>query len=482
MKGALGSIDISPRDISRGYAMAGYSRKHVACGVLDPVQASGVLVEDIHPALGIRKHLLIIAIDTLKLPMVFVDYIKEKIQETYHIPPNQVILHAVHTHQAPDLTGEFHYPGGIAASMRGIMFGLNRNDKYMVFVASRVVVLVGQLLSELRPCKMGFAKTIVQDDIIVNRRHPTRRSKSDLVVWSFKDANTREIFGMLVNFSCHPTTLTGKNDKLSADFPGQVLKHVTSLSRGKITPVFFNGPSGDINPITTCGTDFEHLNLNKIYSQHGTYDDTKAIGKVIATHALDLARSIPDSDYFEHVEYKSYVRTIWVPLKDFDRYHTAEPLKAAWVRLQNRVIYLVKKYFLLPIVLAIADGSEPNFPGLAIKHRGSKMNVYSKIQYIKVRFFNDSGTESYYSIMALPGELFEDIGKVFKARSPTGEHTLIIQNANDWFAYFFDLDEYIGQGGMEPLEGTTPVAGYYIKKEYLQFLEDIDAGLTGGHS
>lgn len=483
MKASVGSIDITPGD-GVGYPMAGYSRPHASSGVLDPVQASGVLIEDEHPRVpGVKRRLLLVAIDTLKLPLVFCDYVKENIQDATGIAPNQILLHAVHTHQAPDLTGEYHWPGGVVATIRGVMFGLNRNDRYMVLVARRIVALARQLVRDLRPCKMAWARTVVTDEIIVNRRHPTRRSTSDLVTWSFTDAVTGEVFGMLVNFSCHPTTLPASNDKLSADFPGQVLASISSMSGGRIAAAFFNGPSGDINPITTCGTDYEHLDVNKIYSQNGTYEHTTAMGRVIATRALELVRSLDASAYFDRFAFKSHVRTVAIPLRDFDRYPSATPAKATLVRLQNRAVFLVKKYFLLPIVLSIASGKKPNFPGLAVKHRGFAMNCYSKLQHVEITLASKGGREATFSLMGLPGELFEDVGNRFKAASPAGpERTVIVQNANDWVSYFFDLDEYTQQGGLEPFEGTTPVAGYYVKKLYLAFLDEIQAGLAAGHA
>ncbi|NMC07065.1 MAG: hypothetical protein GYA24_17750 [Candidatus Lokiarchaeota archaeon] len=489
MQVAFGKVDITPPGIrEKGEAarvpMAGYSRPHFARGVLDPMMVRAVLIED--TILGnIRKRLLILAIDTLKIPLKFADYIKEKIQKHFGINPNQIVVHATHTHAAPDLTGEYYWPGGVFSIMRGIMFGLNRNDKYMVFITRRIVEMVGHMLAGLVPCKMAFTKTIVPDAIIINRRHPTRQSKSPLGIIAFKHAGTGELAGMLVNFTSHSTTLSNMNDKLSGDFPGRMMDHVGELTSGKVHAVFLGGASGDINPITTCGTDYEHLSVNTILGQKGTAEHMTRMGNFVAKKALEVARSIPDDRFHEHVEYKSWVRTIWVPLRDFTHYHSASPLKATLVKVQNRVVYIVKKYFLLPVVLAIAGNEEqkPNFPGLAIKHSGTRMNCYSKIQYLRFTLSTGHDKKDEFSIIAVPGEPFEDIGNWLLARSHTPpEKTIIVQHANDWFAYFFDLNEYTDMGGMEPLEGTTPVAGYYIKKEFARFLEDIAAGLTAGNS
>ena len=145
MKVAFGKINITPPEIAKGEAakinMAGYSRKHYARGVLDPVMSHGVLIEDI--ILGnVKKQLLFITIDTLKIPMKVVDYIKERLQDEYRIAPNQVLVHATHTHQAPDLTGEYHWTGNVPAIMRGIMFGLNRNDRYIAWMTFQIAQVI----------------------------------------------------------------------------------------------------------------------------------------------------------------------------------------------------------------------------------------------------------------------------------------------------------------------------------------------------
>jgi hypothetical protein len=489
MKVAFGKIEVTPPAIARGEAakimMAGYGRNKYAQGVLDPLMARGVLIEDVILD-NVKKRLLFVSIDTLLIPMKVADYIKEKIQKRYDIAPNQVIVHATHTHQAPDLTGEYYWPGYAPAIIRGIMFGLNRWDRYITWLAYRVLKMVGKMITEMTPCKIAYTKKIVEEDVIINRRHPTRRSKSPLGIIAFKHASTNDLLGFMVNFTMHSTTLGASNDKLSADYPGRLVTRVEELTGGKVKAVFFGGAGGDINPIATCGTDFEHLTNNQILGQNGKKEDMERIGNFLGDRALKVATEIPEEAYYDKFEYKSYVRTIWVPLRDFTHYHSATPLKSTMVKLQNRVFYAVKRYIMLPIVLAIAgnEEKEPNFPALAIKHIGRKMHCYSKIMYLRFHFSSsDSNNVLDMSIYATPGEPFEDIGRFLIEKShTTPENTLIFNHANDWMAYFFDLNEYTDLGGMETtIEGTTPVAGYYIKKEYTQLLEDINAGLTIGH-
>nr|MDO8108785.1 neutral/alkaline non-lysosomal ceramidase N-terminal domain-containing protein [Candidatus Sigynarchaeota archaeon] len=488
MKVAFGKIDITPPEIALGEAakigMAGYGRNHYARGVLDPLMVHGVLIEDV--ILGnVKKRLLFISIDTLLVPLSVAEYIKKKIQERYRIAPSQVLVHATHTHSAQEISGMYHWVGYAPAIIWGIMFGLNRNDKYITWMAYRIRKMVGEMMQNLAPCKVAYTKKTVEEDVIINRRHPERRSKSPLGIIAFKNAENDELIGIMVNFTMHSTTLGSSNDKLSADYPGRLVARIEELTDGRVMAAFFGGAGGDINPIATCGTDFDHLTNNQILGQNGKKEDMERIGNFLGERALQVAQSIPQDDFYDRFGYESYVRTIWVPLRDFNHYYASSPMKSAIVKLQNRALYFAKKYIALQVVLAIAgnEDKEPTFPALAIKHRGRYMNCYSKLMYLMLHFSSSQSDKTLdVSIIGTPGEPFEDVGKYLIDRSLTSpENTIIFQHANDWMAYFFDLNEYTDSGGMESLEGTTPVAGYHLKKEYAAFLEDIKAGLSIGH-
>ena len=98
----------------------------------------------------------------------------------------------------------------------------------------------------------------------------------------------------------------------------------------------------------------------------GTYEHTTKIGYIIAEKALDMANSIPDNAYFMNFEFKSYLKMIWIPMKD------ARYFSNTW--LQNKIVYLLKKYLVLKV--AMNHDEDPNFPGLAIKRRGRPDRVY----------------------------------------------------------------------------------------------------------
>ncbi len=468
MKVSFGKTIITPDDYI-GRTLAGYTPIAVCEGKLDDVYARGMLVED--SMLGVKRRLLLISMDLLKPALVWSDYIKEKLQEVHHIPPGQVLIHCTHTHKAPDVTGEFEKPGGYLSVIRGIMCAGNKHDRYLIWITNRIVQMVGDMLGNLQDCKLAWkSEPIRRDDVVINRRHPVWRSHPPVWVLVFRGLKDDHIIGFVTQFACHGTTLANFIQKLSADWIGRYVAAVEELTNGEIPTVYFNGPSGDLNPITTCGTDFERLETKEhrkeVYGQGGSYKSSQRIGRAVADQALDMAKSIPVSEFLPKITFKIYTKTFWVPMEDFKYW------SSTW--LSNKAVYLAKKYLLIKIAVT---HEEPNFPGLGIKHRGKDIACYSFLQWIYLTASSEDGTKSKeLSILTAPGELFEVIGKRLRRACPSGSaNTLIIQNAHDWIAYLFPRKEYVEQGGYEPLASFAPVCGDYYEREMKKLFEQVAA-------
>jgi hypothetical protein len=501
MKAAFGKIVLTHKDYI-GKTLAGYTPVQRAEGKYDDIMAHAVLIED--TVLGnVKKRVLIISTDFLKLPLLFTEYVKEQIEKKHFIHQNQILIHAIHTHKSMDMCGEFVFGGNYPGVIKGITFGgYSSDDRYKVWVAKRIVKLVGELIVKLQPACMAWTKGDLDEYILINRRHPMRKSKSPLGLWSFKNPETGKIFGMLINFGMHPTTLSNPVKMVSADYPGRIIERIEQLSQGETDAAFFNAASGDLNPITTCGTNFEELEKDQqpIYGQTGDLKETKKLGYYIGEKALELAKSIPDDQYYDRLEFKSYVKVIWIGMNDYKKYWSG-------TYVSNRLIHLVKRYLLFPIALFIADVKEPNFPGFAVKHRhyfrpSSRINVYTQLQIIKFKAIktakgtgksalsNNDATPVYgeaaknykeFSVVAIPGELFEDYAaKIFERTSTGDKDTFIFQNSNDWIAYLFPIKEYITQGGYEPFASYAAMSGPAIMGNYFRFLKEIDSDISGG--
>jgi hypothetical protein len=469
MKVAFNKIKITPKNYI-GMPMAGYTRPDPCLGKLDDIFAYGILLETSNKDKS-NKFLLLISLDLLKVPISIANYIKTKIKSIFKfLNPEQILIHCTHTHSAPDLTGEFQFPGGMFNAIKGIMFGMNRNDNYVVFMVDKIVKMVQRLFDKLIPCEMAWKKIPYNPDIVINRRHPSRRSIPELGVIAFRRVDNNEMIGLIINYACHPTTLPGENNKMSAEYPGRIVAKINELTNNTIEVAYFNGPSADLNPITTCGTNYNDLESagkegrKKMYDQSGTYDDTIRVGTIIAQEALRLAQSINKEEYYQDLEFFAKLRHYWIPFKDYKYF------KPTWT--QNKLSFLIKKYLILPVTKVLSENA--NFPAFIIKRKPIRIHCYSVIQYIKLKLKSNT-REKNLSILTVPGELFEDLGKSLFYKSPTRkDNTFIYQNANDWIAYLFSPKEYIEYGGYEPVASFSPRCGEYTIKEMLNLFDEIE--------
>ncbi len=458
MNVAFNKISITPKDYI-GKPMAGYARKDPCLGKLDDIHAYGVLISQNNT----KKNLLLISVDFLKLPLSIVEYIKKKLVFKFvPLRSDAIIIHATHTHSSFDLTGEFYYPGGTLAFIKGVLFADNKNDKFIVWMTNRIVKMVEKLFKDLEPCKIAWKKEKFNPNIVLNRRWPTRKVLPELGIISFKKLEESKLIGFIINFACHPTTLSFQNNKLSADFPGRVISKIDELTSNKVKSIYFNGPSGDINPITTSGTNLEKIDEDKTlsYDQRGTYEHTKKIGFTIGEEALKIANSIPEENYFTEMDVDIYTKRLLVPQKDAKYY------SKVWF--SNKIKWLIKKHFLFK--LAKFEEKYVNFPFFTIDRKHFKNFAKTIIQFLKFTA-SDGNT---YGIITIPGELFEEIGKriINEAPSP-GENTLIFQNSQDWIGYLFPLEMYVNEGGYEPFMCFSPLGGAYIEKSAQKFLNEI---------
>ena len=461
MKVAFDKINITPNDY-QGKPLAGYDRKERCSGILDDIHAHGVLLGFSNDE-DIKKFLLLISVDILKLPLSIVKYIKKKIIEKFDsLHEDHIIIHATHTHSSFDLTGEFYYQGGALAFIKGVMFADNKNDKYIVWMANKITQMVGKLFKDLKPCKMAWKKEKFNPDLVLNRRWPKKKTKPDLGVISFKSLNEGSIIGIIINYACHPTSLSFMNNKLSADYPGRIVSKIEAMTNNSIKSMYINGPSGDLNPITTSGTNYEIIDEDKTltYNQLGTYEHTINIGSAIAKEALAIVNSIEEKDYLQNFDIEISSKKVIIPMKD------AKYFSKVWFT--NSIKWFIKKHFLFKV--ARFDEKNVNFPFFNIKRKNLRRYGETIIQFIMIK--STSGEK--FGIITVPGELFEDVGKRVIKESPTlDQNTFIFQNSQDWIGYLFPLKMYIEEGGYEPFMCFSPLCGYFIEKELMRLLNRI---------
>jgi hypothetical protein len=236
-----GSVDITP---TGEVILAGSPTLKKTSTVAIPLFAKALVIS----ASG--QKVAIVTLDTLKYPMSLALEARKRIEQNTGIPVGNVIICASHTHSGPLWTS------------------------YKDRLITPICEAVNMANRDLEPCKLGVSKgkveglnenrRVVKEGTTWNRwqlppaeaeRYPAEGPADpevEVLAVVGKDGRYKAI---LFNYACHAAynhSLT-----ISADFPGEVRKHVREQLGYDAPTLFLTGACGDVNPtIGTKGEDF----------------------------------------------------------------------------------------------------------------------------------------------------------------------------------------------------------------------------------
>jgi hypothetical protein len=227
--------------------------------------------------------------------------------------------------------------------------------------------------------------------------------------------------GVIVNFACHATTLTGNNWLYSADYPGYLGESIKRVKGDDYMPLFFNGCCGNVTQV-----DYR-------VGFPDTYQECQRIGYMLGISALEAINSEKPiaSDVIA-------VSKEMVPLKRM----TITDEQLEWAQ---AIIRKVEKEGMPPLQ---ADGiPDAQYAKDWIEMRRHQ-DVVDSLEVMVIRI----GDAAF---VGLPGEMFTEFGMDIKAKSPC-KNTMVMGLTNDEKGYFPTRVSFT-QGP----EGFTPmITGY----------------------
>ncbi|MBN2316433.1 MAG: neutral/alkaline non-lysosomal ceramidase N-terminal domain-containing protein [Sedimentisphaerales bacterium] len=225
--------DITPAP--KQVQMSGFGRERYAQGTLAPLLTQVVALKDRNGCMGI-----LITADILGFDRVMVEAIRRSIHYKHHVPAENILFAASHTHWGPAV--RFHVGFGIGAP----------NVWYLGYLEDKILASVDSAMDDLSPATIEYGSMDFRG-IGCNRRRPVngkigwgpyREGSFDghTPIFRIKREGTPQKL-VLVGHACHPTS-SGSIQKWSPDYPGAMRDRlVDELSDTKA--MFFQGCGGD---------------------------------------------------------------------------------------------------------------------------------------------------------------------------------------------------------------------------------------------
>lgn len=405
--------------------MGNFRDDYLARGVHDPLLAKAIVLEDPR---GTKAAVL--AVDVCMLDRDNVSLMRGVIGNQCDFPPENVFIHATHTHSAPAPSPRF-------------LFGLDFEPfraaaAAFLTKAATAVVLANERLAPAE-LSVGYA---TEEGLSFNRRL-RRRDGGTQMNWEAlaPGFDPDEVLGAwgpvdpevvclvieragrpeaaIVNFGLHPAILAGDNWLYSADFPGHLAKALSRTIGGDFTCLFLNGCCGNVN----------HVDYREPQQGRG-HQMAQRVGYVLgaAAHQAVNARTPVRADRLAVSNEKV----------SLDRMQISEEERSR-----------------CEAVMAAAAGAPPKgqVDGLPDAFfAGLRLDMYQKQHEPDDVELMTLGIGDV-ALVGLPGESFCETGMEIKRRSAAA-HTLVAGLSNDAIGYL-PTRESFSQGGYEPTIGST---------------------------
>ncbi len=399
-----------------GHGLVGNYRgdDYASRGVHDPLYGKAMVVEGSN---GVKAALL--TVDICYIPADMIALMRTHIASATDIAADHIMIHATHTHSGP--------PANIDSPDA---------EAYMKKAADAVIEAHKNLIaSEL---KLGRT---TEDRISHNRRlkavdgtthmvwekfdpgfieRPLGGKDPELIALSIEQNG--KTTGALVNFGCHPTTLTGNNWLYSADYPGYLTESVQKVKGNDFGVQFLNAPSGNITQV-----DYKVGFLD-------TFQECQRIGYLLGVAALEAMNDSSPATGDGTVN----ISTDKVPLKTI----IISEEQKAWA---EKVMERVAKEGMPELQ---PDGIPDELYAKRWLELYTKKDEIEELEVMALKIGD-------VAIVGLPGEMFNEFGIYIKENSPF-KNTLVIGLTNGSYHYF-PTEASFTQGP----EGFTPmITGY----------------------
>lgn len=262
MDGVL-SAGFSESDISPVGSQFLFGYPHVerySTGIHDPLLSCAFYVSNR------ETQLLFISSDVIFVPQDIVCSVRAGISKQTGIPKDHILIGATHTHSAPITVDHASNADDEVVP---------KADPGYLQILERGIIAAGIAAYENRTAaEIAFAHAD-STGVGTNRRDPDGPANHEMPVVAVRNAATKEMLGIMLVCSMHPTVLHEDTTLVTADFPG-FARHYLKKRYNGCPVVYHTGACGNLSPrhVTTANTFKEAERLGTIVGS--------AVGRALA--------------------------------------------------------------------------------------------------------------------------------------------------------------------------------------------------------
>lgn len=238
-------VGVAVRSVTPPYSMwmAGYaSRTKPSEGKVHDLYAKAMALEGAD-----GRRLVIVTLDLISVPRPLRDFIEQRAEQEFDLPPEALLINCSHTHCGPEIRTTRWSLDGLPPER------LKLATDYVDSLQDNLVQLIGSALSELAPAQVSYCRA--RCGFAMNRRtpgptgfrnfpNPDGPVDHDVPVLRV-DTPDGQLRAVLFGYACHNTTL-GFN-KFCGDYAGFAQQYLEEAHPG-VTAMFMLGCGGDQNP------------------------------------------------------------------------------------------------------------------------------------------------------------------------------------------------------------------------------------------
>ncbi|HGA0508221.1 TPA: neutral/alkaline non-lysosomal ceramidase N-terminal domain-containing protein [Bacillus pacificus] len=228
-----------------------------------------------------------ISIDNIGMLVEDTNMIREQVASELHVPFERITVVYTHTHSGPETVGDNPLV-----------------QSYKTILVNNVVHGAVTANKNLERCEVGWGVTT--GDIGVNRRERTSDGRAKMGtniegvvdkrigMLAIRNAETKELSGIIVFCTAHPNVLKGDSDVLSADYPGMTREILEKIVNCPVMIV--QGAAGNVNA-----------------KYRGSKEALKQMAYTLSGHVLTM---LPTVTYSPIVNVRTISSTMQMKLQD----------------------------------------------------------------------------------------------------------------------------------------------------------------------